>query len=545
MIAYDFDEPLQKLFFNLFSDIPTIDWKKWVDISSREDYKNLAIKNSGLNEVEDLHSKIKSEKTNSRENSVDLESFILHNKGKEPLIFCHTSGSTNSSLEGLKWFHLSKPLIQRLWASGMRAIFESSGLNSNNSAVIFVPSRMQIDGLKNVEDHEYISLYSSEFSQRIMLSIIKPKSYLFYEYKESKNLEVITQILDMEDISVISAPATTILGWADINKLKGGIESYLKLIKKPSSKKLEKILLEIKSKGLDYVVKEIRAKLSEKLSKATLIFSTSSLSKSQWDLIIDFMKWKRGNEKFTNLYVGSEIGPFASSINFEIARSNQMYVFPLTYPSILVKGKIELLSETTAKFGNLLISRYDNEKPLINIDTGDIIFIDNNDGLPLIKGKILRNRFELKYPLKLSANIKVPSSYGIYAGHYFYFNEFEIIDPNILLECLNIQCELKADSLLLIKSQENVIHWHFILPSSLERKCGSNRDIYELLLDCPIENGFKNAIKDNIIEIKIIDEIPVGFISSREKILTKVRKGSIPKGILKKWPLYVVIPKGP
>ena len=100
---------------------------------------------------------------------------------------------------------MSKDIVSRYWAPGMQAIFESSGLNSEKSAVIFVPSRTNLDGINYLNDKQYLSLYSSEFSQRTMLSIIKPHSYLLHEYKMSKDLDVISKILSLEEIAVISA----------------------------------------------------------------------------------------------------------------------------------------------------------------------------------------------------------------------------------------------------------------------------------------------------------------------------------------------------
>lgn len=44
-----------------------------------------------------------------------------------------------------------------------------------------------------------------------------------------------------------------------------------------------------------------------------------------------------------------------------------------------------------------------------------------------------------------------------------------------------------------------------------------------------------------MIEIKIINERPIQFMSSKERILQKIRAGKLIKGILKKWLLYVII----
>jgi len=540
--AYDFDGNLQQYFFQSFSDIKTVDWRNWLKINSREEYEDLALKQSGLKEIEYLHDKLKYEKTNSRSFSIEINTFTKNYEGNDPLIFCHTSGSTNSSLAGLKWFFFSKSLIQRLWAPGMRAIFESSGLNTTNSAIIFVPSRMKVDGLNQIAERKYVSLYSAEFSQRIMLSITKPKEYLFYEYKNSRNIEIISKILNIDNISVISAPAVTVLNWADINKFKYGLQKSISSNSNKNEVESSTLLELIKKKGLNDAAKIIQNKLSNKLSKATLIFSITSLSESQWSLLAKFMKWNKGQEKFTNLYVGSEIGPFASSLSYGIARSNLMYIFPLTIPVIEYRGNKNLITQTINKTGNLLISRCDNSKPLINIDTGDIISVENNDKIPLITGKILRNSFQLKYPIKMSEKVNIPSVYEIFAGDYFLFDEFELVDPKNLLRCLKNKCEIQNDSLLLIKSEKNNGAWTLILPSNMNTSCKTIENYLTQIFKCPYEKSFQQAIKENNIALELIDDTPIDFLASREDILSKVRLGQIPKGILKKWPIYIVIP---
>ena len=542
MNAYDFDGNLQQYFFQSFSDIKTVDWRNWLKINSREEYEDLALKQSGLKEIEYLHDKLKYEKTNSRSFSIEINTFTKNYEGNDPLIFCHTSGSTNSSLAGLKWFFFSKSLIQRLWAPGMRAIFESSGLNTTNSAIIFVPSRIKVDGLNQIAERKYVSLYSAEFSQRIMLSITKPKEYLFYEYKNSRNIEIISKILNMDNISVISAPAVTVLNWADINKFKYGLQKSISSNSNKNEVESSTLLELIKKKGLNDAAKIIQNKLSNKLSKATLIFSITSLSESQWSLLAKFMKWNKGQEKFTNLYVGSEIGPFASSLSYGIARSNLMYIFPLTIPVIENRGNKNLITQTINKTGNLLISRCDNSKPLINIDTGDIISVENNDKIPLITGKILRNNFQLKYPIKMSEKVNIPSVYEIFAGDYFLFDEFELVDPKNLLRCLKNKCEIQNDSLLLIKSEKNNGAWTLILPSNMNTSCKTIENYLTQIFKCPYEKSFQQAIKENNIALELIDDTPIDFLASREDILSKVRLGQIPKGILKKWPIYIVIP---
>ncbi|MFX0164789.1 MAG: hypothetical protein ACFE9V_05660, partial [Candidatus Hodarchaeota archaeon] len=262
--SFDFDLETQEIFNKQFSDIKSIDWKNWLEISSKEEYEELVLKNSGLIAINDVFEKIKKEETNPKELSIDLYYFLKKYQTSEPPIVCHSSGTTNNNLSALKWLHMSKNIVQKYWAPGMQAIFESGGLDSNSSVVIFVPSRLKNDGLNFYEGRDYISLYSSEFSQRIMLSIVKPKSYLFYEYKYSKNLEIISQILTMEEISVISAPAITILGWADINRLKTGLKKSVDLLKQTRNSQLDQLILEIKRKGLESTARRLQSKLSEK-----------------------------------------------------------------------------------------------------------------------------------------------------------------------------------------------------------------------------------------------------------------------------------------
>ncbi len=544
MESHDFDENVQNNFNKSFSDIKRTNWKHWLEIDSREEYEELSLKLSGLSSIEDLFDRIKSETTDSRSFSIDLNDFLNSDKASEPLIFCHTSGTTNSKLSMLKWFHMSEDIVKRQWVPGMQAIFESSGLDLNSSAIIFVPSRLKFDGIQKQGGKEFISLYSSEFSQRIMLSVIKPKVYLFYEYKNSRNLDIISKILTMDNISVISAPALTILGWADIIRLQDGIKRSLDLINKIQNPKLEDLLLKIEKNGLVSASKEIQKELSQKISKATLVFSISSLSKSDWQLIRKFMKWEEGKEKFTNLYVASEIGPFAASISkgdYELSRLNKMYIFPLTLPVIDHKGNKEAVSRTKNNIGKLYVSRLNKSDVLINIDLGDVISIKNQEGLPKIEGKILRSSFQLKYPINLSKKVLIDSHYRVFAGEYFTFSNFEIQNPRFLLNCLKEKCDLNIDSLLLVrKSQGPDNSCRLFLYSNDKSNCYNLKNYRKKLLDCIANDNFKEAILNNEIKIELINENPVDFLVMRSEVLEKVRNGKNPKGILKKWPFYII-----
>ena len=543
MEAYDFDKDVQKVFNKSFSDIPCIDWKEWINISSKNEFETLALKLSGLDKVNDLLNRIKKEKTNSRSFSVNLDTYIEDYDGFDPLILVHTSGTTDSSLAGIKWFHMTKSTIERLWAPGMQAIFESSGLTSKDSAVIFVPSRLKLDGINESKNRQYVSLYSSEFSQRVMLSAIKPISYLLYEYKNSKNLEIISKILSLKNLSVISAPAGTILGWANIDTFRAGLKKSIEKINITDDPLIEKFLVMIKNEGFNRASYKIQNQLSEKINKATIIFSISSLNAYQWDLIRRFMKWEKGNEKFTNLYVGSEIGPFASSLgDYELACSNKMYVFPLTIPVIEYKGKLSLISQAKNNIGKLLISRQNNSHPLINIDTGDVIEIKNQEKIPIIGGEIFRSGFRLKYPINISKKIKSSGNRSIYAGDLFTLREFDIFAPRYLLDCLINGCKIQTDSLLLVGVEDNEVPWELILPKNEEIKCINNEEIRKTIKDCPNEEEIEKAIQNNYLTIRMIDEQPVDFKATRLEILKKVQNGIVPKGILKKWALYLVLP---
>ena len=72
--------------------------------------------------------------------------------------------------------------------------------------------------------------------------------------------------------------------------------------------------------------------------------------------------------------------------------------------------------------------------------------------------------------------------------------------------------------------------------------CATPKDFFDKISKCPKEQEIYKIIKDNYLELKLIDEPPVNFVKKRSEMLSKVRNGQIPKGILKKWPLYIVNP---
>ena len=540
MPIFDFDRKTQLFFEKIPLETNKFDWKKWYQFTSIEEYKDFLLQNSGLNSINNLWQKLKNIETNSTEFSIEPEELIDNYSMNYPLILCHSSGTTNSDLTALKWFHMSSDVINRYWAPGMNAIFESSGLNSSNASLIFVPSRLNSDGMKNSYEKRYCSLYSSEFSQRIMLTSIKPDSYLINEYKNSKHLAVISQILSMEDIAVISAPAITILGWANTEKLKTGIKKSLSTVQAfPHTQTLEYLLKMIEKEGLNAATDIIQRKLSEKLQNATIVFSISSLSKPNWDLIRKFMNWEEGNEKFTNLYVASEIGPIASSLgDFKVSRSNSMYIFPLFLPMLKYRNKIEFITNSSFKTGKLFISKTENGKPLLNVNIGDVISVESQENLPLINGKILRSSFKLKYSIKINESIKTPQNYSIHAGDYFECKNFDLIEPRSLIHCLNEKFRSDIDSIIfLISSDGEDSQKQFII------HVDPNQFKEEIFFECLSSNSLIKAIESKNVSIVLASNKLVQYFGDREEILEKVRKGTLPKGILKKWPIYVISPQ--
>ena len=539
MIVHDRDERLQEFFNKTFSGISKTNWKDWLNISSIEEYENELLKNTGFSP--DIFEQIEGKKTDPRSFSIDANIILNPRKNESELlklqnngyfISCHTSGTSGGDLDSLKWYNFSNELIKKIWAPGMQAIFESSGLNNKSSIVIFAPSRIMHDGMELIKNIKLIKLYSAEFSQRLAISLLKPKSYIFDEYKNALNLEIIDKILSMDDIGVVSAPAATILKWADISKLRAGIKKSLKY---PNSGEIESTNLKslIKNKGLEKASILIHKELSEILSKATHIMSTTSLTESKWRIIRDFLSWKENEEKVTSLYVGSEVGPFAATIDKSKENKDKLCVFPLELPVIERKNKKELITKTTNKFGKLLISR--NElKPKLNIDTGDVITIEDQNGLPKISQLILRSGFEIKFEVKSSG---IPKNSKILTGDYFNLCDFEIYNPSLLKKCLEAKFNLIFNSenpLILMQGKPCLL----LLPS-LNGNPEKINEVKQEITACSGVENLEQAINTSnlLIECKNIVIKPK---TDFQTIKHKVRKGELPKGILKKWSFFVI-----
>jgi hypothetical protein len=521
MVYYDFDFEMQGIFSSQFGDIPLSNWKSWLSLSDREDYEDLALKQSGL--PEDGLTRVYTEKTDPRSFSVDVDSFITSHEDPV-LVFCHTSGTSGGSI---KWFHLSKELVSRLWAPGMQAIFEKSGLSSDSAAVVFVPSRGSEDGLFHADDKKIVKLYSAEFSQRLVLSLIHPGSYLLYEYKDSRTIEVLAEVLTLDRISVISAPFLTVLGWADPGKLRHGLEKSLKNPVKTMEG--EKLKQRVEALGVEAAALELREELSQVFSDATVIFSATSMTEKEWDIIRQFFNWRKGEEKVTNLYVGSEVGPFAASID---GSWESMHVFPLTLPVIEHRGERELLSRAGFMEGRLLISRMHNGEPVINVDTGDVVCVQDQKGLPVIDGEILRAPFQLKRDVHIS--LEMGEEFTILVGSYFDLGRVEIRNPRLLMECLSQKCG--SEGAIVIKAADN--KWDMVVPTG-EKGC--SQEIERVLPFCPGGDTVHEALSRGDITIRVAEE-PLVSESSRSTLLKKVRNGELPKGALTRWPLYVVVP---
>jgi hypothetical protein len=540
--GYDFDLKLQQTFNDNFSEIGSADWRSWLKISSRDEYEALVFKLSGLpmGVLEEVKNTVTDPESVSIDPKLALgatlpDSWIDDECRRLACFLCHTSGTSGGNISQLKWFHFSEKVIRSVWAPGMRAIFESSGLDKDSAAIIFVPSRIRYDGLEESEDSKIVRLYTSEFSQRLILSLINPKSYLIDFYRNSRSVSTLSRMLSMDNISVVSAPYKTILGWVDAQRMRRSLK--ISLSSKDSDKSPldpeEISLIEMtKKKGLEKAVALIQERLKKKLSKATLIFSSTGLSEQEWVKIRRFFNWKKGEERFTNLYVGSETGPFAGGIEKE--EKKNMVVFPLTLPAILRRGKIELLHRSKFDFGRLLISKMD-DKPMVNLDTGDIITVVKKDGIPRIEGEVLRSGFEINRNVRA---IGYPRAKKVFAGDYFDFNDFEIVNPRKIMACISekINRRLDPDNPVFLVSGETS---KIILPLEegdsdlLERK---QREI----VSCPGGLNLERALTRKKLQLEV-GKTGINNSINDQQLLSGVHNGDLPKGVLKKWPFYHIV----
>ncbi|MFX0049091.1 MAG: hypothetical protein ACFE8G_13145, partial [Candidatus Hermodarchaeota archaeon] len=106
---------------------------------------------------------------------------------------------------------------------------------------------------------------------------------------------------------------------------------------------------------------------------------------------------------------------------------------------------------------------------------------------------------------------------------------------------LKIGCKSDYDSLLLIESEEDINKtWKLVLNSDSTGDCSNLEICKQTLLNCIKDKDFRDILTNGEMEIQLIEENPVDFLKTRPEVLDKVRSGKNPKGILKKWPLYVI-----
>ena len=377
-----------------------------------------------------------------------------------------------------------------------------------------------------------------------MLSLIKPSSYLLYPYSKARSVDTIIKLLSLQKIDVISAPVTTILGWADLSRFKRGLKKSLsKDSEIERTDEINRVIKKIDESGLNAVSRQLQAKLSNLMSAATLIFSTSSITEKEWRLIRKFMGWKKGEERFTNLYVSSEIGPFAADIRKEPSDPilDGMYVFPLTIPSLEFGGRNEKITNIKNKRGRLLVSRIHSSDPIINIDTGDIIKIIDTETLPRIDGTILRDTFPLKSGLKLSKKIGIQEEYEVYVGNYFNLKGLELINPRIIFSCLSERCEIddKYPAILIPKLHGERVVWLMMIRG---KNKVTTSDIVKTVISCPNGEIIKNAIQKQVLQIELSENDFIETKIKRSELYNLIKIGKSPKGLLKKWPLYLINP---
>ncbi|MEX2681113.1 MAG: hypothetical protein Q6373_005905, partial [Candidatus Sigynarchaeota archaeon] len=368
----DMDLPAQACIDDALGDLPPVRWKEWLDISTREEYEAEIERNMGYLNVDALGQMLPRSSTDPRAMAVDPDRYMESVPPGATSIACHTSGTSGGAV---KWYPITRDIAARIWSPGMRAIYESSGMSSTATPVIFVPSRVAGDGIITRDGRRQLRLYSSEFSQRLVASSFHPSSYVLAGYKDAMAVPVVARLLELDRISILSAPSATILGWANENALaKGLVDSARRIDEASLEGEAAALARQLKRQDPVQVARQVQASLAIKLDGATIIFSTSTLTNNQWDKIRAFMKWKHGEERFTNLYVGSEMGPFAASIGLDRVghvQCNQMRVLPLILPCIDSGKDRMLLSRGHPRAGRLLVTRAGIEGIHVNIDTGD------------------------------------------------------------------------------------------------------------------------------------------------------------------------------
>ncbi|MCS3901987.1 hypothetical protein [Methanococcus voltae] len=446
-------------------------------------------------------------------------------------------------------------------------------INTKGAMVFLIPSGLHIDGVFNIGGNYLTRLYGFELTQRIAIALYPKSNYFIDYYSNAYNLSTILKILSLGDIAVIAVPYNVILNWNNPNKLKEGFKRELlnineltNLIENKDSENLKsntqdstknnnKInnnfnnkfndnntefyneFLSYKAKfeqNPEKTVKELQNLLKDKLKNAILISGTTYMIKRQWDELRSFMGWKKGQERLTNVYIGSEIGPFSATINK--ADNYRQYVMPLTIPLLERKNNRELLTRSKYEYGNLLISKMDEDYPIYNINTGDVITLLDKKRIPKISGEILRANFKVN----LDMIVKNLPKGDIIAGDYFRLKDFEIVNSKEITTCISDKFKMDKNSPIILVNSEK---YKLIVPIKLEKDKATvqlelAQKVKEELEVCPIDEDLKKALKD--FEIELNEDIALEPKGGREELLKKVKSGEMPKGVLKKWNLYVI-----
>ncbi|MBD3187379.1 hypothetical protein GF325_11160 [Candidatus Bathyarchaeota archaeon] len=528
-----------------FGSLPMVRWQDWLHIDSRELYLDAICDNLGIDDPGILGDKHHEQDQGEGKMAVDPMQYISNCDVGDPIVLCHTSGTSTGSLSGIKWYPREISDVKQSWSPGMQAIFGSSGMAvSSGTPVILVPSRLKIDGTKIVERKTITMLYSAEFSQRLVISLFNPKEFLLDQYKNAFSPKLLSSLCSLEQISVVSAPSATMIGWSKQGRIKRALKKAIEKNMGILDDETSAFMDWVRKIGPEEASREIRQKIACKMRHATLIFSTTGFSPEKWNIIHEFMGWETGAENFTNLYVSSETGPFCASIDKEKILTNDpnhMVVFPLIHPSIrTVDGSIHPFHHLPPgpTCGVLIITVPSKGRMLHDIDTGDWVNVIACDPLPILDGNIMRQEFPLKQdaskflPDKLILHM-APRTRAFVGGHLVVNDDIEINGARNLARCM--KREVKAHTPLIFKvgeSDDHHVDIHVILegnPSSQKVKdafirCGKIKD---------------DAMTEQLQVFKVHPDSMAGK-DGRKEILAMVRAGDLPKGALTKWPVIVL-----
>ncbi len=435
----------------------------------------------------------------------------------------------------------------------MAAIFEGSGMAPSNAAVVLLPSRLAGDGLVTGDRGPCMKLYSIEFSQRLGIAHCQPRELVIDEAKRANSLETLARVLSLDGIAVVSAPSTVVLGWCDVATIKRGLE---RSIARQGVEDIESVPLvaelvrSIRDHGIEHVAKDVHARLVRKFKDARFIFGTTSLTAGQWRKFREFTGRAEGEENITNLYASSEVGPLAASISppgHDFPRpggttNTSLYCFPLAFPCLDTGNEIRLLPVERADHGVLLATRQGHDGLVVNLDTGDRLkVLDQEHGLPLLDGQVLRAGFFVKQGYPVPAFLPRAPASRFMAGDYLAKDGFEIENPSRAFETLHETFPGITRPLVFTAPASARDPWTLLVfflhhdpvpdPATLLSACAGSGDTRF------ISTYHASGMLD--VHVTAIDPSLV----KEERVLLgqKVRDGLLPKGVLKSWPAFVVI----